>query len=472
MVQRSLPWAEALARLASEGGRLRESWPIVAFRIVGAVNGSAMQPWAAYFEAQLSEGHGDIEEVFENPRVLQGSMTGIQFFRLVDAWRTREAYNFGKWEFQPPNIEWLQWEPDILVANLWGPLVQEPPPHDGGYRLHRLMGTGAQLEETARVQIQQAAAAFQMAPYQWSQSYLGLTWDSSNLYCLMVFPIAASIEAALDRDRGVVQVSFYFRAPFEPQDFWCQVAQGKWQATVAKRSPVLKQPSSPDGWFSSSVELDYPREAEEINVWAGRQNSTTVFDWHLRLRVSPTVTAESSLMNFLPAWYRLAGKPMGGPLDSVARAATGRTDGHKVESLLEVAIVNACASLGYAVFYAGTALQTTGVDCMAFDLSERSAFALSITIGNDVADKATKWLLVHLEVAGAIGSQWKLRPVVITALRYQSLLQAELSSASEAGVLVLTAEDLTFLSDQTPDVTSFAEALRRDPRLYGAGRFR
>jgi hypothetical protein len=168
-------------------------------------------------------------------------------------------------------------------------------------------------------------------------------------------------------------------------------------------------------------------------------------------------------MSFFPAWYRLAGKPVGGPLESVAMAATGRTDGRKVESLIEVAIVNACASLGYAVFYAGTALQTTGVDCVAFDPGASDAFALSVTISNDVSDKTRKWLLVRDEVLKAIGGQWKLRAVIITAVPRASIVPSELADAADAGVLVLTKEDLSFLSDTHPDVSSFAEALRRAP---------
>src|SRR5439155_587164 len=163
--------------------------------------------------------------------------------------------------------------------------------------------------------------------------------------------------AALDRDRGLVQVTFHFRDPFEPEDFWCQAAPGKWQATLVKRSPTVRKAGA-GVWFSSSVEGGYPSEADELSIWARRKKRTAV------------------------------------------------------------------------------------------------------------CDKTRKWLLIRDEVLVAIGNQWKLHAVIIAALPHKSLPPAELSGAADAGVLVITAEDLAFLSDQSPDVGSFAEALRRDPNHF------
>jgi hypothetical protein len=132
-----------------------------------------------------------------------------------------------------------------------------------------------------------------------------------------------------------------------------------------------------------------------------------------------------------------------------------------VESAVELLILNSLAAMGCPVFFGPKPLDTRGIDCMAFDRATQKAFPISVTIGNDLADKVRKWLEVREEIVAAVGEHWSIHPVIVTAQPSANLVEIDLRSAKDAGMVVLSAESLSCLTGEPPDVKPFWKAINR-----------
>ncbi len=107
------------------------------------------------------------------------------------------------------------------------------------------------------------------------------------------------------------------------------------------------------------------------------------------------------------------------------------------------------------MLFGGTLLQTTGVDFVALDETRATAFAVSVTIGNDVADKVRTWLLVKASISDALSPVWDVRPVIITAQESKAIPAVGKTSAFDEGVQLITAEQIQCLREDPPDLQHF-----------------
>jgi hypothetical protein len=147
-------------------------------------------------------------------------------------------------------------------------------------------------------------------------------------------------------------------------------------------------------------------------------------------------------------------------LSDPTKAATGRAAGN-VGVAAELLLLHGLAALGYPTFYGPSPFETSGVDIMAFDAFTATAFAISVTVTEAIADKIGKLVLLREELQAAVGGSWRLTLVVVTIQAKAALVPARLKEASDSNVTVLTGEDLKVLMDDSPDVRPFGQALHR-----------
>ena len=457
----NLAWAEGLEQMRKQIALLGEAWPVVAFRFSGTLEEpKTLKLVGVHLQGTFENRSGELSEAFDPPTVLEGFMSSLQLQNLLAVWRDGKEFRFGDWAIYPPIISSLEWSPDLPASWLWNPLLF-PPPSTGQFRFHRLSGGGA-IDQTWREQVSAAAASVGMTPQAWSQAYLGLMWDASASVFMGILPIPASMDSRYDLDTQNLVTEFRFKRPLSAAGLWVRVSPGEFRASLAKL-PMLDESDDKDGWLVGRRVDEVAPKHEEINVWGGREASSQPFDWHRSVRLSEKATIEGSLRAFLGTWYGLAGKTPGALVSAAVQGATGRSQHQLVESAAELLILNSMAAMGCSVFFGPKPLDTRGIDCMAFDRANRKAYPISVTIGNDIAEKARKWLEVREEVLSAVEEHWSVHPVIVTAQPVGNILTTDLRSTTEAGVLVLTAENLSSLSDEPPDIRPFWNAINRNP---------
>jgi hypothetical protein len=460
----NLSWSDGIECLRSQVVILGDAWPAVAFRLTGPLKGpNSLNTMGVHLEGTFENRTGELTEAFDPPVVLEGFMTAIQVTNLLAHWREGQDFRFGDWTLSAPSVVNTEWTPDMPTSWLWNPLLY-PSAGTGQFRVHRLSGSGP-MDQAWREQVAAAAASVGMTPQTWSQAYLGLTWDGSASHFMAIFPIPATMSARYELTSQSLLTEVRFRRPLQVQEFWIRMSPGQWRVSL-ERLPLQHETSDQDGWAIASRVDAMPPDHEEMNLWGGRDRSTLPFDWNLTLGLSERATVEGSLRAFLSTWYELSGKTPGALVGSAVSGATGRGQHQMVESAVELLVVNSLAALGCSVFFGAKPLDTRGLDCMAFDRANLNAFPISVTIGNDIGEKIRKWLEVRSEIASGIGDHWTLHPVVITAQPMSNVMPADIRSATEAGVLVLTAESLACLTNEPPDVRSFWESINRSAAAY------
>lgn len=292
---------------------------------------------------------------------------------------------------------------------------------------------------------------------------MGMGWDGSIGNLSAVVPLPATMLQPSRQPEERLRVCVRYRRPFLVPDFWVRASADVWRTSLPKINLTDEQPDG-HGWYRGCALVDAPSDEAALNVWAGRQGSSQLYDWHVVERVETVAAAphqpESTTRAFLSAWNRLATRRPASLLGDAAKAATGR-GGANVDVAAELLVLNGLAALGYPTFYGPSPFETPGVDIMTFDFSTQSAFAISVTITEAITDKIGKLRLVEPEVAAAIGDTWRLNLIVITIQPKGVLLPSRLQEASEAGVTVLTGEDIRSLMDEEPDLRRFEQALHR-----------
>jgi hypothetical protein len=92
---------------------------------------------------------------------------------------------------------------------------------------------------------------------------------------------------------------------------------------------------------------------------------------------------------------------------------------------------------------------------VALDEPRATAFAVSVTIGNDVVDKVRTWLLVKASISNALSPVWDVRPVIITAQESHAIPAIGKTTAFNEGVQLITAEQIQCLREDRPDLQQF-----------------
>jgi hypothetical protein len=461
----NLPWADALEALESEFKRIGDGWEAVEFRLLmGSTNPSVTE--GVYIEPTIEPLPGDLRVAFDSPLLLQGRMSVIQFLALLETWTEGRAFSFGGYDFVAPEITGtLSWDKDVPSTHLFNRLLNPLPPTDTEYRFHRLMGGGGTPNTTVRDQINTIAYAMGTTPYNLLEKYMGMGWDGSIMNFSAVLPLPATMlkPSRLAEDR--LRVCVRYRRPFLIQDFWVRASTDVWRSSLPKVNLTDEQPDG-SGWYRGCAVVDAPSDEVALNVWAGREGSSQLYDWHVieRVEAAATPQPERTTRAFLSSWNRLATRRPASLLGDPAKAATGRS-GANVDVAAELLVLNGLAALGYPTFYGPSPFETSGIDIMTFDVSTQTAFAISVTVTEAITDKIGKLRLVKPEVAAAIGEAWRLELIVITIQPKEILLPSRLQEASEAGVSILTGEDLRSLMDEEPDLRPFEQALRRGPEV-------
>jgi hypothetical protein len=163
------------------------------------------------------------------------------------------------------------------------------------------------------------------------------------------------------------------------------------------------------------------------------------------------------------AFYRLSRQTLALHVGGAQGAALGGVKGQpRSKDAFEVAVANACGGLGYAVLFGGTVLGTQGVDLVAFDQRRGTAYAISVTVSNDIADKLRELKLVRGQLDVGLSASWKVKPVIITGQPAARLLQGDRQSADQERTLLLTLEDLQGLIEEPVDLDALDAALQRE----------
>jgi len=460
----NLPWAEALEALESEVGRLRDAWEAVEFRLLmGSTNPPVTE--GAYFEPTVEPLPGDLRVAFDIPLLLQGRMTAIQFLALLQKWTGGQAFSFGGYDFVAPEITGtLSWDKDVPSTHLFNRPLNPLPPTDTEYRFHRLTGGGGTPNTTVRDQINTIAYSMGTTPYSLLEKYMGMGWDGSIKNFSAVVPIPATMLQPLRQADSQVQVCMRYRRPFQTTDFWVRASPEVWRSSLPKVS-VLDESPDGAGWYRACATVDVPTDKSDLNVWAGRADSIQLYDWHVLSRIETPATTEATTRTFLASWNRLATRRPSALLSDPTKAATGRGPAN-VAAAAELLLLNGLAALGYPTFYGPSPFETSGVDIMAFDATTKTAFAISVTVTEAIADKIGKLVMLRKELDVEVGEDWHLSLVVVTIQPRGALVAARLKEANDDNVNVLTGEDLQPLMDESPDLRPFEQALHRHRQFY------
>jgi hypothetical protein len=461
----NLKWPDSIDALHDQVERFRDAWGAVEFRLLLGPGQSDRPTEGAYFEPTIEPLPGNVRVAFDLPLLIQGRMTAIQFLALLKNWRDGQSFRFGEYEFAAPEITGtLSWDQDIPAGQLFNRLINPLPPTNTEYRFHRLTGGGGSSNTGIRDQLNSVAQAMGTTPYNLLERYMAMGWDGAMKYLTAVMPIPATMVMPQRLPDAAVQVCLRYRRPFQSEDFWVRVSPEVWRFDLPK---ALLTGETPDGaeWFRSCAIVDMEVDQPTINIWAGRADSTRLYDWHVLNRVETPAAPEAATRAFLASWNRLATRRPAAVLSNPAKAATGRGAGN-VDVAAELIVLHGLAALGYATFYGPTPFETPGVDIIAFDVSTNTAFAISVTVGEAIGDKVGKLRLLRDELAAAIGPGWQLAMVLVTIQPRDALVAARLQEASDEDVNVLTGEDLQPLMDESPDIRPFEQALHRRRQVY------
>jgi hypothetical protein len=462
----NLPWAEALGALESEVQRLRDAWEAVEFRLLmGSTNPPVTE--GVYFEPTIEPLPGDLRVAFDIPLLLQGRMSVIQFLALLQSWTGGQAFSFGGYDFVAPEITGtLSWDKDVPSTHLFNRPLNPLPPTDTEYRFHRLTGGGGTPNTTVRDQINTIAYAMGTTPYSLLEKYMGMGWDGSIKNFSAVVPLPATMLQPSRQSEESLRVCMRYRRPLLMPDFWVRASADVWRSSLPKINLADEQPDG-YGWYRGCADVDEPSGEAALNVWAGREGSSQLYDWHVIERAETAASPQPELTTraFLTAWNRLATRRPASLLGDPAKAATGR-GGANVGAAAELLVLNGLAALGYPTFYGPSPFETSGVDIMTFDVTTKTAFAISVTVTEAIADKIGKLVLLREELDAAVGDDWHLSLVVVTIQPRGALVAARLKEANDDDVNVLTGEDLQPLMDESPDLRPFEQALHRRRQVY------
>jgi hypothetical protein len=463
----NLPWADSMLALHRQIEQLAGAYEAIEFRLLlGSSESGRRTTEGAYFEPTVESLPRDLRVAFEVPLLIQGRMTVVQFLALLQNWRDGQPFKFDTYEFAAPEItSTLSWDQDIPAGHLFNRLINPLPPTDTEYRFHRLTG-GSGANTLIRDQLNSVATSMGTTPYNLIERYMGMSWDGSTRYLTAVVPIPATMLEPQRQADGGVQVCMRYRRPFQTEDFWVRVSPEVWRSSLPKVSISGESPDS-FGWYRACTRVEIPLDKPDVNVWAGRVDSTQLYDWHVLNRVETPAPPEATTRTFLTSWNRLATRRPAALLSDPTKAATGRGAAN-VDVAAELLLLHGLAALGYPTFYGPSPFETSGVDIMAFDVSTKTALAVSVTVTEAIADKIGKLVLLKGELSAAIGSSWRLTLVVVTIQARDSLVPARLQEASDANVIVLTGEDLKSLMDESPDLRPFEQALHRAAGIHPA----
>ncbi|GMA62093.1 hypothetical protein NZD89_20370 [Alicyclobacillus fastidiosus] len=98
---------------------------------------------------------------------------------------------------------------------------------------------------------------------------------------------------------------------------------------------------------------------------------------------------------------------------------------------------------------------------MAFDSGESNVYVISVTVSNDL-DKKLRTLLPALSDLESAFEGWMVYPVIVSLEFAKAFLHNDFMNAQQAGVALLSEEDLEPLRLAPPDLNAFRRFLVRE----------
>ena len=355
---------------------------------------------------------------------------------LLLAWAHGQPYRLDdEWTLLPPHEgAELTWGsiPDTPGRPLLHPLPTATSPHT----IYWLEGSGVQVDEATRAMISEAQLSVGFS----TEHYLGSAWSSQSEYLTVAIPVPAAVDARYDRQRKLARVEIRCGQPLRLEDFWARVSPDHWDESQPLET-IKRVACATAGWEAGLVEV--PIEAgTAFNVWVSMEGPQNEFRWHGSVPCGAPETLATTRASFLHEWYRLANRSLA---DHLGPFPPTPTKGQQSADAFEVALANLCSSAGHSVYFGGGTLKTPGLDFIAFNETAGRAYAVSVTVSNDVGAKTRGWLRVRPIVDAALTPRWEVRPVVVSASPRAVISQTDLGLAHQDGVTVMTAEDLAGL---------------------------
>jgi hypothetical protein len=442
-------------------------WPAVAFRVLAVEEDDGglvptMRLLAAHFQASPTPQAINSKIRLPAPTVIEGAIAIKEFATLIDRWTAGAAGLIDHWLLKAPNgLANFWWQHDVPVADGQFPLIEDLPEYPTTFREARLSGSGEQIDQTTRSWLQDRlydldssrahAAVF-------SRDYLSLAWGMDSTYLLIQLPLALALDARYDADEHQVLVRTHYRPPIKPHDLEVRVGSGLYDASLPVLVPV---PAGRDDHHWDLAVNQVSRDpGGSAKVWLSRVGMEAAFGWELTVDLGRAKSPELRRERFLETWYAIGRRAFA---EEVETRMPGTGKGDRPGDAFELAIANACGALGFGVLFAGHLLQSAGVDIIAFDYTTKRVYAISATVGNDIAGKLRALLGMEQYLERGLAPEWLPRPVILTSQPGASLVEQDLRSCYARKVLVLASEQLAPLKETPPDLPLFGRFLAMDP---------
>ncbi|QRF22839.1 hypothetical protein FY534_03455 [Alicyclobacillus sp. TC] len=439
-----------------------DMWPSVTFRILGrqVPDSDHVKTVICNFQATPNKGREYSQTSITAPLVMEGTVGFQEFLSLISAWSNGESGTLGDVVLECPDIHQVDFDQSVLEDGLYNPLLTDLPTFQSKYRFHRISGGGNDQDSDVETQVYELCRDLEQLPDEWMMEYLGVrVTPGVRPYLHMIFPICVGINTSYDKELRQCQVKLAYRRPMSKNDFWVRMSSGRWQASLPSYS--FQDEQQADGWHCSSFEYPLPSDddPDRVNVWVGRLPQSRSFEWSTTIAMEKPRTPVQVRQDFLRVWYDYAGQQIAKHAQRQEPGTRGKSG--NVSEQLEILVSNVFSAMGFSVFFGGTILKTPGIDLVAFDSAESNVYVISVTVSNDLDKKLRTFLPALHDLETALHG-WLIRPVMVSLESTKAFLHNDFVNAQQAGVVLLSEEDLEPLSLEYPDLDAFRKHLVRE----------
>lgn len=454
-------WSEGIQSLLETCSQYSGMWPTVSFRILGQPLDEPNKLLAAvvHFQAITDALHESVRITMSDPCVIEGTVSIVNYVALLESWRQGSSGDLVGWTVEPPQIQNVDWEPNIPSSWLWNSALEDVTGIDGPYICCRLSGRGRDSLHDVDSAVVDSARALQISRDEWMEEYVGITISpvvEPFLYVLL--PIAVGLQGQYDPIEDRCSATLTYRSPYQIGDFWIRLGTGRWESGLPEHH-FQKEEDKEHEWKQARFTYDATHlatGADTLNIWVGAGDDNSRFMWSTRVSLKSTQSADDIRRRFLARWYGLVNQSIATHILPGREGRKNRSD--RTQDRFEVALSNVCGALGYAVLFGGRALSTSGADFVAFDATRSRAYVFSVTLSNNVNEKL-RTLKLFLHDIGDASTGYMLCPIVVCQVARECFLPEDLRNAQECSISVLGQEDLEPLTVEPVDLERFEEKL-------------
>lgn len=452
-------WSDGLNNLLHECNDFREMWQSVVFRVLGRQipNSNHMKIVICNIQATPTKMTAYSQVSITTPLVMEGAADFEEFVALLTAWVDDELGTLAGFVFERPDIEQLDWDPNIVEDGLYNPLLIDLPSFQSKYRFHRLTGGGHDQDNDTETEVHDLCRELGQRRDEWMMDYLSVNVSPViRPYLSVILPVSVGLNTTFTTESRQCKISLAYKPPLSKDHFWIRMSSGKWQSSLPVHQP--KDKIEVDDWRYSTLEYQLPsgEALNDLNIWVGRMPTSRPFEWVARIEVEKPRTPVEGRQHFLQTWYNYAGQQIGKHAQKQEVGTKGKSGA--VQDQFEIVIANTFSALGCSVFFGGTVLKTPGIDLVAFNSNEVRVYVLSVTVSNDL-DKKLRTLLTAIEDLKFSLEGWLISPFIVSLESANTFLHNDIINAREAGVVLLSGEDLEPLREEPPDLHAIQNIL-------------